>query len=79
MASSKQEELEVWKGRLEELTPDELWRKAGPANSPRFVRALVKQGMSGAEIEALFAYWVHLLRRADLPIPSGGYFDLNSL
>ncbi len=79
MSQQTPRSLEEWRDYFESLDEEELWSKAGAANSAAFVKDLLKENYEGEEIEEIFKALATRFKTIGQRPPGGGYFNLAKL
>lgn len=79
MSASRPRTPAEWEAYLSALAPEALSKEAAAANTADFVRALLSEGYSGAEVEGVLIRYAKRLALLGEPLPTNGLYDLREL
>lgn len=79
MSIEHPETLAEWRAYFDTLDEEALWEKASDANSAHFVRALMDEGYTPKELEAIFTALAKRFVTLGQRPPDGGWYDLTTL
>ena len=71
--------LPEWRSYVHARSADELFERAADANRAHFVRGLLEEGYSAAEVEAIFVLLARRLKARGRRPPVDGWYDLVAL
>lgn len=71
--------LSEWEAYIEGLDRTALWSQCRAANSFKFVRTLMAEGMALAQVETILTMFARRMKELEVKVPEGGAFDLHGL